>query len=89
MAIEKFDVLRDRFRRLKFFNELRDLQFIVQIVIACCILHNICINGLDDGMDFYVNDDFVDINNDINIEENNRRNYNDRRINLFHELFSQ
>jgi len=90
MAIEKaFGVLKGRFRRLKFFNELRHLQFIVQIVIACCILHNICINGLDDGMDFYVNDDFVDINNDINIEENNRRNYNDRRINLFHKLFSQ
>jgi len=30
MAIEKaFGVLKDRFRRLKFFNELRDLQFIV------------------------------------------------------------
>lgn len=35
MAIEKaFGVLKARFRRLKFFNEYQDIQFIIEVVVA-------------------------------------------------------
>lgn len=90
MAVEKtFGILKERFRRLKYFNEYRDIQFIVQIVIACCILHNICIDGLDDDIELYDEDNGVDI--DLDERENHRReeNNNDRRSSLFYELFPQ
>lgn len=89
MAVEKtFGILKGRFRRLKFFNEYQDIQFIVQIVTACCILHNICIDGFDVGMDLYDEDNDLDVNLD---ERGNQReeNVNDRRSSLFYEMFPQ
>ncbi|KAJ8966800.1 hypothetical protein NQ314_003296 [Rhamnusium bicolor] len=41
-----FDLLHGRFRRLKFF-ENNNITFIVECIIATCVLHNICIN-IDD-----------------------------------------
>ncbi|KAJ8965734.1 hypothetical protein NQ314_003940 [Rhamnusium bicolor] len=41
-----FGPLRGRFRRLKFF-ENNNISFIVECIIATCVLHNICIN-MDD-----------------------------------------
>lgn len=40
MTIERaFGQLKGRFRRIKFFTEYRDLPFIINTVIAACILH--------------------------------------------------
>lgn len=91
MAVEKsFGILKGRFRRLKFFNEYQDIQFIVQIVIACCILHNICIDGLDDGMDLYDEDNGANVVGVIDERENHgHANNNDRRSSLFYEMFPQ
>lgn len=85
MAVEKtFGILKRRFRRLKFFNEYQDIQFIVQIVIACCILHNICIDSFDDGMDLYDEDNGVDVNLD---ERENQRNGDTKKITIEDQVY--
>lgn len=65
-----FGLLKTRFRRLLHFNELTNINFIVNLVTCGCILHNIC----------------VDINDTIAIElfeeysENNENNENNRMV---------
>jgi len=47
MAIERaFSHLKGRFRRLKYFVS-PDLEFVVKAIMACCVLHNICIDQND------------------------------------------
>lgn len=41
-----FGLLKGRFRRLTYFNN-NSIEFIVQCVIAACVLHNICITYTD------------------------------------------
>jgi len=44
VAIERsFGLLKGRFRRLKFLD-MRRVDLIPQVIIACCVLHNICID---------------------------------------------
>lgn len=42
-----FALLKGRFRRLKYLD-MSDVQKIPYVIIACCVLHNICINLKDD-----------------------------------------
>ena len=49
MAVERaFGMLKARFRRIKFFSEYRNIEFITNIIIAAYILHNLCIDENDD-----------------------------------------
>ncbi|KAB0801953.1 hypothetical protein PPYR_04139, partial [Photinus pyralis] len=51
MCVENaFGLLKGRFRRLSSFENL-DIQLIVQCIMACCVLHNICLKlgNEDDG----------------------------------------
>jgi hypothetical protein len=50
-AIERaFGLLKGRFRRLKLFDS-PDLEIVVHSVLACCMMHNICINEDDESSD--------------------------------------
>lgn len=52
MAVERaFGLLKGRFRRIKFFTEYRQLDFITKTIIAACILHNYCIDDAWDIID--------------------------------------
>ncbi|XP_024872183.1 protein ALP1-like [Temnothorax curvispinosus] len=90
MALERaFGQLKGRFCRIKFFTEYRDLPFVVNTVVAACILHNYCIEK-NDTYDFpeVLNDCTSGITNDIEQEEiDNRTARMDRRTELFYELF--
>lgn len=76
MAVEKaFGLLKGRFRRIKFFTEYRHIDFISNVVVAACILHNYCINenDIDIDIDEYKDDDCInDIDDNINENVNNR-----------------
>lgn len=55
-AIERaFALLKSRFRRLKYLD-MTNTVHIPEVIIACCILHNICLR----------NGDLVDIDDDVN-----------------------
>lgn len=56
-----FGLLKQRFRQL-YFLKLRNMQFIVKFIFACCILHNLA--DLDDmqHMEEPEDDNYADIN---------------------------
>ncbi|XP_024888709.1 protein ANTAGONIST OF LIKE HETEROCHROMATIN PROTEIN 1-like [Temnothorax curvispinosus] len=88
MSVERtFGQLKGRFRRIKFFTEYREMSFIINTVVAACILHNYCIDGNDvynfpeeDDDDFEISVD----NRELEISHGAAR---DRRMELFTELF--
>lgn len=43
-----FALLKDRFRRLKFLDMNVD-EMIPYVIIACTVLHNICLDGIDEN----------------------------------------
>ncbi|XP_036139699.1 protein ANTAGONIST OF LIKE HETEROCHROMATIN PROTEIN 1-like [Monomorium pharaonis] len=87
ISVERaFGQLKGRFRRIKFFNEYRTLPFIINTVVAACILHNYCINE-NDTYDFpeYYDENINNILNNNGIIEENIPG--DRRTQLFNEIF--
>jgi len=68
-----FALLKGKFRRLRYLNMSR-IDLIPQTIIACCVLHNICIDGLDVDIEDYINDEAID---DMN-RENNEELYAER-----------
>jgi len=90
IVVEKtFGLLKGRFRRIKFFTEYRHINFITDVVIAGCILHNYCINEKDIIDEYYEDNNCNDNNIDNNINEHVDNRFGmDRRTMLFNELFS-
>lgn len=90
MVVERtFGLLKGRFRRIKFFTEYRNMQFITDTVTAACILHNYCISVNDD---FEVNEEKRnEDDDDIPLNDFNNENIagEDRRMKLFRQLFSE
>lgn len=90
MSVERtFGQLKGRFRRIKFFTEYRDISFIINTVVAACILHNYCIDG-NDVYNFPEdnNDNFkMSVVDNREILDNNAAR--DRRMELFNELFPE
>lgn len=80
-----FAMLKGRFRRLKFFTEFLRIEFLTDLIIAACILHNICVDSDDDGNDFFEVDE--ELGNDEEMIENdmNGRPQVDPNINLEQE----
>lgn len=83
---QAFGILKGRFRRLLNQIPLFDLPFIIDFIISCCILHNMCTDEGDDG------DDYYDPNWHVNEPQNNPegddgRPLMSRRERLFRELF--
>lgn len=80
-----FALLKGRFRRLKFLHMSR-IDLIPATILACCVLHNICLNYEDNDIDNYIEAGIVineqnreDGEEDENIIVNNegvaKRNY--------------
>lgn len=87
ISVERvFDLLKRRFRRIKFFNEYRDLSFITNTVVVACILHNYCIDK-DDMYDFSKYQENVDTNLCNNVVEERIVRVLNRRSRLFYEIF--
>jgi len=63
-----FGILKGRFQRLLYQFSFFDIPFIVDTVVACCVLHNICISAGDDGEDFRVGDPDVGVPEPVNGE---------------------
>ena len=52
MCIERsFGVLKGRFRRLKYIDML-EIEKIVNVILSCCALHQLCLNNLDDVKEY-------------------------------------
>lgn len=60
-----FGILTGRFRKLKYIY-MYATEFIPLVVLACCILHNICINLEDNPIDIDDIEDLQEINNGAN-----------------------
>ncbi|KAJ1530202.1 hypothetical protein ONE63_005129 [Megalurothrips usitatus] len=63
-----FALLKGRFRRLKYLDMQR-IDIIPQTILACCVLHNVCLLGMDEDNDDFLregleNNQAVDVNND-------------------------
>lgn len=57
-----FGVLKQRFRQL-YFLKLRNMQFIVKFILACCVLHNLAdLDDLQYMEDEFEDDEHVDVN---------------------------
>lgn len=48
-----FALLKGRFRRLKYLHMAR-VDLIPATILACCVLHNICLNYEDDDLENYI-----------------------------------
>jgi len=48
-----FALLKGRFRRLKYLDMNR-MDVIPFVIIACTVLHNICLEGLDEDIEEYI-----------------------------------
>lgn len=91
ISVEKaIGELKGRFRRIKFFTEYREMSFITNTVSVACILHNYCIDE-NDVYDFPEDNDenFNNLNNYNEEIQDHRVRQDDRRIQLFNELFPE
>jgi len=68
--------LKGRFRRFKFLDMSR-LDLTPSFIIAACVLHNICLEGVNDNVE-----EFIEEGRELHEEENNQvredEEYNDR-----------
>jgi len=82
-----FGYLKGRFRRIKYFNEYRQMLFITNTIVCACILHNYYIDE-NDAYNFpkYC-DNAVNANNNEQNENIDWRIQVDRRMQLFRELY--
>lgn len=90
MSVERgFGYVKGRFRRIKFFTEYHDMNFITNTVVAACILHNYCIDENDIYEFDEYNDCFAnDVNDNLEIDNHEIAGI-DRRMQLFNELFPE
>lgn len=62
-----FALLKGRFRRLKYLDMSRT-DLIPSVILACCVLHNICLNTDDLMLEHYIADAINDLHGDENID---------------------
>lgn len=68
-----FALLKGRFRRLKYLHmSIADL--IPSVILACCVLHNLCLEECDDIIDDFIEEQIID-------ERISRERYQIRPIN--------
>lgn len=84
-----FALLFGRFRRLRYLDMNR-IDWMPAVILACCVLHNICIIGNDDNLEAYIvegeevrirNEILNDVNGNRNNDENAAINKRDRLCN--------
>lgn len=83
-AIERaFALLKGRWRRLKYLDMNRD-DVIPFTIIACCVLHNICLDGVHDAIDDFIAEGYDnDASNDESFEDINNVNNADGEAKLY------
>lgn len=70
-----FSLLKGRFRRLKYLHmSMADL--IPYVILACCVLHNLCLDGCDDAVD-----DFIEEGRQYSERYNTEQNQGQEQIN--------
>lgn len=81
-----FGLLKGRFRRLKSFENL-SLHLCSKLILSACVLHNICINDVENNLIIDENDlnqpQDEHFNRNIPIEE-----FNNRQLQVFNEMFN-
>ncbi|KAI4468086.1 hypothetical protein MML48_2g00015674 [Holotrichia oblita] len=87
-----FALLFRRFRRLRYLDMNR-ADFISSTILACCVLHNICINReanlqayIDEGAAIINEDEYNNVENPVNFDEL-IRNGNDKRERFCETLY--
>eukprot|EP00102_Acyrthosiphon_pisum_P019456 XP_016656666.1 PREDICTED: putative nuclease HARBI1 [Acyrthosiphon pisum] len=72
LSIERcFALLKSRFRRLKYLD-MKKVELIPQTIIACCVLHNICLQFDDnEWMNNLISEQQSNIGDDITAEQLN------------------
>jgi len=60
-----FALLKGKWRRLKYLDMNRD-DMIPFTIIACCVLHNIYLDGIDDVIDDFIAEEHDNDDNDSN-----------------------
>ncbi|TGZ57063.1 Nuclease harbi1 [Temnothorax longispinosus] len=63
-----FALLKGRWRRLKYLDMNRD-DVIPFTIIACCVLHNICLDGVHDIIEDFIVEGYDDAPNNEIFEE--------------------
>lgn len=63
-----FALLKGRFRRLKYLHMSID-ELMPYVILACCVLHNLCIEGCDDRVDDFIEEGRQQ-NERVNAEQN-------------------
>lgn len=63
-----FALLKGRFRRLKYLH-MSCTDLIPFVILACCVLHNICLEDCQDDLDDFIDDDIKQ--DATNANENN------------------
>lgn len=48
-----FALLKRRFRRLKYLH-MSVAELIPYVILACCVLHNLCLEGYNDNLDDFI-----------------------------------
>jgi len=62
VTIERaFGIFKGRFRRLQYLDTHK-IETAVDLIIVCCILHNICILNGDEVMDYFEEDIQIELN---------------------------
>jgi len=62
-----FALLKGRFRRLKYLDMSR-IDLIPATILACCVLHNICLGDIDDEVENYIMEGSRETNTENNEE---------------------
>ncbi|XP_071577460.1 uncharacterized protein [Temnothorax nylanderi] len=73
-----FALLKGRFRRLKYLHMSR-IDLIPYVILACCVLHNVCLEGCDDDIRDFIEEGLEqDPDNNDNADEEGREVIPDR-----------
>lgn len=79
-----FGILKTRFRRLRFFLEHENINTMVNLIVAGCVLHNICIDSNDE-----IVPEAEELQDPHIVEHNQNENAQNRREKLFRELIAR
>jgi len=74
-----FALLKGRFRRLKYLDMSR-IDLIPATILACCVLHNICLGDIDDEVENYIMEGSTETNTENNEECDQIENYDNEGI---------
>lgn len=84
-----FALLKGRFRRLKELLDMNDIANINRTILACCVLHNICIFQGDDDIEQYIIEGLQNVNLLDNFNVGNQNDRDERGLQQRNILMEQ